>query len=301
MTWEDLHPNRDSGAFYAQLDHQTLDSLKLIGGVQVNAIENIDPDVVPRGGVIWRPIDHINVKGLYGEAFRAPSLNEIGLRHPELWGQPDLRPEKVHAIDAGVSYLGEQINGGANYFYTIQNDIIMVDTAPSPVISAPTSYNNLGEVQIQGVELELKYYVTNEVYLGGSGLYFVSEDGKGNEDVTPIPNLGAKAGVSYMSDNGLTSSVFYIYEQALDAKYSSRLNPDPEARHWVNAYVSFDVARVFEQRFFEGLSLFVEGDNLLDREVFLPDWGGIIAETIPVHPGRTLYFGVSASVPHEGN
>lgn len=293
--------SRGSGAFYVQLDHQTLESLKLIAGLQANAIENIDPDVVPRGGIIWRPIKQINVKGLYGQAFRAPSINEIGLRHPELWGQAELRPEKVQAIDAGVSYLGEQLNAGVNYFYTLQRDIIMVDTSPSTRISAPAYYNNLGEVQIRGVELELKCYLVSDVYLGGSGLYFFSKDGDGNEDVTPIPNLGAKAGVSYMSDNGLTTSVFYIYQGELDAKYSSRLNPDSEAYHLVNAHLSFDVAKVLEQRFFEGLSLFVEGDNLLDQEIFLPDWGGVTAETIPVNPGRTVYFGISASVPDEGS
>ena len=251
--------------------------------------------------MIWRPIEQVSVKGLYGQAFRAPSINEIGLRHPELWGQPELRPEKVQAYDAGISYLGEQLNASVNYFYTIQRDIIMVDTTPSTRISAPAYYNNLGEVKIQGVELELKQYVLSDVYLGGSGLYFVSEDGDGNENVTPIPNLGAKAGVSYMSaDNGVTAGVFYIYQGPLDTKYSARLNPDPDPYHLVNARLAFDLATAADQRCFDGLSLFLEGDNLLDQQLYLPDWGGVIAETIPVNPGRTVYFGVSASVPHAG-
>jgi outer membrane receptor for ferrienterochelin and colicin len=294
--------SRSNAGFYAQLDYHPIDALGLIGGVQLNAIENIDPSVVPRAGIVWNPLDKITAKALYGQAFRAPSLNEIALRHPELWGQSDLRPEKVDAIDVGASYLGKQVSVGVNYFHAKQRDIIMVDLVPSSVIDAPDQYANLGEVLLQGIEFESKYYIIDEVLLTGSTLYFVSEDGEGDSDVTPIPRVGTKAGLSYMSDhNGITASLFHIFQGPLDRSYTARLNPDPDPYHLLNFYGSLDIVRAFDFHFARGLALFVEAQNLLGEEIFLPDWGGVIAETIPVYPGRTVYIGVTASVPHEQN
>ncbi len=41
------------GTGYAQLNHQLLNSLKLVGGLQVNKVGNVALNVVPRGGMIW--------------------------------------------------------------------------------------------------------------------------------------------------------------------------------------------------------------------------------------------------------
>jgi len=298
LTVSDEH--RSSAAFYAQLDFHPIEAVGLIGGVQVNSYENIDVSVVPRAGVIVEPLDRVNIKLLYGQAFRAPSLNEIALRHPDLWGRDDLRPEKVDAFDAGVSYLGERLLLGLNYFHATQRDIIMVDAVPSVVIGAPSRYENLGEVTFQGVEFEGKYYLTTDVFLMGSALYFQSLDGEDHENVTPIANFGTKAGVSYMSrENGITASLHHIYQGPLDRSYNAQLNPDPEAYHLLRLYGSYDFARAFDWRCAESLALFVEGENLLDYEIFRPDWGGVVGETIPFNPGRTVFFGISGSVPNQ--
>jgi outer membrane receptor for ferrienterochelin and colicin len=99
--------SRPGEAFYAQLDHQFLDNLKLIGGFQANKIGSLNLKVVPRGGVIWSPISHYTVKALFSEAFRAPSINETGMDYipptaiggPSLIGNLHLSPEKVATYD----------------------------------------------------------------------------------------------------------------------------------------------------------------------------------------------------------
>lgn len=67
--WSD--GSRIDCGFYAQMDYQLWSTLKVIGGAQANKIENLDWNLVPRAGVIWYPAPRINVKALYGEAFRA--------------------------------------------------------------------------------------------------------------------------------------------------------------------------------------------------------------------------------------
>ncbi len=290
--------NRPGGGFYAQLDYQPLDILSLIAGMQLNKIKGIGVNVVPRGGIILQPIQQLNIKLLYGQAYRAPSINELSLRETELWGNPNLKPERVQTVDAGVSYLGERINLGVSYFFTQQKDIIMKELTPSDRIDAPSYYDNIGKVQFQGVEFEGKYYLLRTLYLTGSFLYFFSKDGEGNKNVTPIANLGVKGGLSYMDENGITASLFYIFQGKLDEMYNARSNPSPKAYHLLNCRLSFDFAAFFKLHLPDELALFAEGENLLNQRIYLPDWGGVQSETIPVNPGRTIYFGISGNIPY---
>ena len=277
---------RAGAAAYVQLDYRVADGVKLIGGVQANKIQRLALDIVPRAGVIWNPAPRVAVKALYGEAFRAPSINETQLNHPGLAGSPGLRPERVATVDAGVGYAGERLQAGINYFHSRQTDSIAIDTRP-----LRWQYQNLGEATFQGVELEGKYYVTRQVLLLGSVLYQTNEDGAGTPDVTPVPNTGAKAGISYQSDRGVTASVFDVYQTGLDG-YAATLNPGPGAYHLVDAELRFDLLRYFRPDGARGLALVMHGENLADEQVWLPDWGGNTGDTIPALRGRSIYFGL---------
>jgi outer membrane receptor protein involved in Fe transport len=122
--------SRPGGAFYAQWDHQLVDTVKLVGGFQFNKIEGTGVNVVPRVGAIWNPTSHIGVKALYSGAFRAPSINETMLNHPGLQGTPGLRPEKVGTLDLSVSYQANRFQGALTYFHSRQTDSIIIDTRP---------------------------------------------------------------------------------------------------------------------------------------------------------------------------
>lgn len=81
----------------------------------------------------------------------------------------------------------------------------------------------------------------------------VNTGGTSRSPVTPIPGMGAKAGISYSAANGLIASLFDVYAGRTDG-YSAALNPKPQ--------------------------------------VWLPDWGGGTGDTIPVRRGRTILFGL---------
>jgi len=122
--------SRPGGAFYGQWDHQLADTVKLVGGFQVNKIDGTAVSVVPRAGLIWNPTAHVGVKAIYSGAFRAPSINETTLDHPGLQGTPGLKPEKVATLDLSVSYEANRFQGALTYFRSRQTDSIVVDTRP---------------------------------------------------------------------------------------------------------------------------------------------------------------------------
>ncbi|MBZ5635116.1 MAG: TonB-dependent receptor [Acidobacteriia bacterium] len=286
--------SRPGGAFYAQWDHQLVDTVKLVGGVQVNKIDGTGMNVVPRAGVVWNPTPHVGVKALYSGAFRAPSINETMLNHPGLQGNPDLKPEKVGTVDLSVSYQANRFQGALTYFHSRQTDSIVVDTQP-----VRWRYLNLGEATFEGFELESKYYLRKSFFLTGSVSYQANEDGNENYNVTPVPNFGAKAGLSYRAENGLTLSIFDNYQGALNGFSNTTVNPSPMAYHLLSSHFRYDLSRYLGSRDKGGVAFFAHAENLANYQVWLPDWGNNSGDTMPVNRGRTVYFGVEFSLGRE--
>jgi outer membrane receptor protein involved in Fe transport len=193
-------------------------------------------------------------------------------------------------VELGLSYLGAQFQGSGNFFYIEEEDIIVRDFSVTP-----GTHRNLGEVTILGFELEGKYYVTPEVYLTGSLTYQTSEDQDGNEDVTPVSKILGKAGVSYMSDNGITMSLFGVYQGDLDDRWKGLGNPDPESHLIASLHSELNLTKLLNLGLDQDISLLIQVDNLFDEEVYLPRWGDFQppgTDTNPVTQGISAYVGL---------
>ena len=288
---------RPGGAFYGQLDHQLLDNVALIGGFQANKIGSISLNVVPRGGIIWKPASHYDVKVLYSGAFRAPSLNENFMNYvppptvggPGLKGNPDLSPETVATIDVALGYQGTRFQGELGYFHSkLSNDIVLANPATAG------QYVNQGEITFQGTEAEANYYLTRHFFLKGSALYQVNDDGP---SMTPIPSTGAKAGISYRDDK-LTLGLFDVYEGPLSG-YSGALNPKPGAYSLLNGQLRYDLSKLLHVSPRTPVAFVAHGENLTNRAIWLPDWNDVKGDSVFYNRGRTVYFGVEVSLRKE--
>ena len=238
--------------------------MSVIGGFQANKIGALELDVVPRGGVVVHVAPRVHVKALYSKAFRAPSINETRLNHPGLAGNPDMRPEKVGTFDLERAITAADCRAAS-----------AISTAARPTASSWTratprwQYRNLGEATFQGGEGSAKYYVHPNVLVLGSVLYQTSKDGQGNTHVTPVSNLGAKAGVSYESKL-LTRSLFDSYQGNMDGfagTVTPTANPGTGAYHMLSARGCGLTCRKLT-RASRGIAFFVQGDNLTNKEVW---------------------------------
>ena len=119
----------------------------------------------------------VAVKALYGQAFRAPYINELHIDHPGLLGNPNLKSEHVSSVDLEVSYSGADIELVAKYFDNRQTDSII-----EVLLAGETRphYENAGLANVSGVEFSGKRYVSKAFYLTGSLLYQTSDDGNGH-------------------------------------------------------------------------------------------------------------------------
>lgn len=284
---------RTNYALYAQVDYSILENLKAIGGIQLNKIENIDLDLVPRIGVIWSPASRFNVKALYGQAFRAPSLNETSIDFPAIQGNKDLKAEEVSTFDLSLSYLGEQTQVSVNYFYSTLSNMIYQDISNG----AFALYSNFKtNSTISGFEFEGKYYINRNLYLSGSALYQNTEDEDGNSDITPIADFGFKAGISYVLDESATLSLFNIYQGDLSESLQGSLNEKAGSYNLLYLYGKLNVNKLFKLDIQPNFDLVLQVDNVLDEEVWLPNWGQEKGTTAPFKQGRTFYAGLKLSI-----
>ena len=277
---------RWGSGFYVQHEHRLTDDLKLVGGLQANKIGALALSVVPRAGVLWNPAQHFTLKALYGGAFRAPSLDETGLNHPGLKGDPNLVPETVGTLDLIASYQSNRVLGSVDYFHSKENHLIFEDGS-----TLPAHYYNLdAPATFQGIDSEGKYYLRQDWFLMGSVLYQLNHD-SAVANLSAIPSLGAKAGVSYSANDGADVSLFDAYQGHIDG-YAASINPRPVASHSVSVQARYDLTKRWLKSSAQGMALFVHGDDLTNSQIWLPALGTNSPNTIPVVRGRTIYFGI---------
>jgi outer membrane receptor for ferrienterochelin and colicins len=283
---------RSGGATYAQLEHQLREDLTVVGGVQLNKIAGIGLDAVPRAGVVWSPWLGLNFKALYGQAFRAPSINETHLNHQGLVGNPNLKPEKVATLDLEASYQGARMQVGFNYFRSRLTDGIVFDFN-----ELPWKYTNLGGLDVHGFELAGKYYLRKSWLLLGSAMYQRNKASDGSNDIGPLPAFSAKAGVSYSPGNRFALSLFDVYQGSFWG-YNNIPNPEPRRCHILSSNFHWDISKYLGVDERQGVALVAYADNITNRQVWLPNWGSL-PDSMPVHRGRTVYFGLEFSLKKE--
>ena len=279
---------RSSYGGYLQADYQLLKSVKVVGGFQANKIGRSDVTVVPRAGLIWDPAATITVKALYGQAFRAPYINELHINHPGLRGNPGLKSEHVSSTDLEVSYADAEIELVAKYFDNRQRDnIIEVLLAGEE----QQHYENAGLANVKGIEISGKRYVSTPIYVTGSLLYLASDDGNGQKDIRPGANFGAKAGFSYRTE-AATISLFDVYQGDVAKRLRQTLNRPPGAYHLLTAYGLLNLNRALKLQRKQQLALILQGDNLLDEQLWVPALGNPATDTTPYNKGRAVYLGL---------
>ncbi|MGA7573290.1 MAG: TonB-dependent receptor [Terriglobales bacterium] len=280
----DAQGRRYGGAFYAQLDHQLLQDVKLIAGFQTNKIGSIPLNTVPRGGVIWAPTSRTSVKALYSQAFRAPSLDENLLNNPGLGGNPNLKPEKVATFDVGVYYDGSHTQLGIDYFHSKFTDNIVNLPGPTRAV-----YFNLGDVTFNGFEAEGKYYFRRDFFLQGSTLYQVNVDQTGKSNVSPIPTIGFKTGLSYENSRKLTASLFDVSDGPFPGYVA--VNPLQGWHHILNGNFRYDLTKYLPFGDRTGIAAVVHANNLTNQVIWLPS-GFSSVDTVPVQQGRDIFAGL---------
>jgi len=149
--------------------------------------------VSPKIGATWQALNWLGFYGSYGKAFRAPSMTEAFVAGTHFTGNtfvsnPNLRPEKTLTAEGGVrlkfdnvAMPKDSLRLNTTYFHTKAEDLIEL------VVGSTTStYTNIADATIQGIETELMYD-TQRAFASIGGSRIRGDNNITNRPVDSIP------------------------------------------------------------------------------------------------------------------
>lgn len=279
-------------AGYVQADGELNDVLGYVIGIRYSYLGVSEKGyVTPRGGIVWRPKSTNSVKFLYGEAFRSPSAQEQYMRIPNIVVGKHaingfLDPENIKTAEISV----EQVFGGrhtlqANVFYMKIEDIIgrRPTTAEEIAIINDSSYtyDNLGEQELRGLEVELSGFISPDISYFVNGTYNTGDDDSGG-DINYLSKFTASGGLSAdLSSVGLSVAPNFYYVGKREGTLQDGTKNTVKGFHIVNLVLSKSIT--------PRISIKLTADNIFDKDYVFPEQVRRNIPTIPGGPGRSFY------------
>jgi iron complex outermembrane receptor protein len=246
--------------------------------------------------VVYAPVEDLYFKALYGTAFRAPSHGELYFtNNPVVQGNEDLKPEKISTMEGLIGYtLTENMSGRVTYFQNKTEDLIQYGEGGL--------CDNIGEIESQGVEAEVKLSFDEQTYAYGNLSYqdvkdtthatITSEGGQvythKDFDLGNYAKWMGNIGVNHDITEKLNVNISLNYvgekERSEEKMWSGEALVRRDQRDPLDSCLLVN-ASVTVRNFLKGLELQVSGFNLFDADHRDPDPEGVLANDMP-RPGR---------------
>ncbi len=187
-------------AGYIQDEQKFLnDRLSFTLGVRHDEDSDYGKILTKRAAIIGKPVGWYNVKFLYGEAFKAPTVFQL---YDSFRGNTSLRPQKIQTYEVENSFfINKMTTLKAGYFISLLDGQIAEGKNPDP--NAPSArssiFQNYKPTHIYGFTFEGDMAITNEIKLFGN--YTITRD----RDV--------KTGINVQADGqGSITSISPVYD-----------------------------------------------------------------------------------------
>ena len=134
---------------------------ELTAGARYDDYSDFGDTVNPRLALVWQSTDRLTSKLIYGQAFRAPSYQELFVETSRSLPNPDLDPERSETIDLAFTYSAtNNFLLNLNLFYFDQTDLISAVTVAG---LTKKQFQNTGDHIIRGTELEARWQVSKHL------------------------------------------------------------------------------------------------------------------------------------------
>ena len=202
--------------------------MKLVVGGQLNKVEGVQWNFVPRAALIAQIGKNYYSKIMYSDAFREGSFFEKGATSlPSVLGNPELLPETISTFEAQLGHQGNDFTWSATYYNSEEKDLIS-RSVPSDsmavveyqgnMVSVPL-YINKGRAKFHGFEFEAKKYFAEKLGLDVAISKQFSESDKGTKDFFGLPGLMIKTGINLRSSKGFNFGLYNAYYGAMGEYY----------------------------------------------------------------------------------
>lgn len=145
---------------------QIHDLWELTMGFRYDNYSDFGNTLNPRLALVWQSTPKLTTKFIYGEAFRAPSYQELFAETSFSLPNPDLDPEKSKTAEISFSYAAsKQLQLGLSIYNFEQIDLIR-RVAVSGLTKS--QYQNTECHTIQGIEMEAQWQASESIRLSGN-------------------------------------------------------------------------------------------------------------------------------------
>ncbi len=142
------------------------DVLELTAGARYDNYSDFGDTLNPRLALVWKSSEKLTTKLMYGQAFRAPSYQELFAETSRSLPNTDLDPERSQTLELAFSYTATQnLHLNLNLYHLKQTDIIQATTVTGLAIP---QFQNIGDHSINGFELEAHWQATNDLIISGN-------------------------------------------------------------------------------------------------------------------------------------
>ncbi|GAA3911984.1 TonB-dependent receptor [Litoribacillus peritrichatus] len=266
-------------SIFTQWKWQANDQLSLIAGGRLNHNEDAGiSDFVPRLGAVYSLSPDTRIKLLYGEAFRNPDYLERYSESNVILGDQSLDREKIKTLDLGIDTQWKTLALRINAFYQQLEEGIV---RQPPMNGASATYVNGNDVNIWGLESELKYSL-NKQLSGFVNISYKEGQDSQNNGLEYIAHIQGNASVAYKASKywGASANAQYIGDKA----YTTNDGTSGKVNDYLllNTNLSYQPSERYK---FTG-----KIKNLLDESYTYPEYIRTNLVETPGGPGRSYYF-----------
>lgn len=260
-----IDEDRNVWALYVQDEWAMRDNLNFTAGVRYDHYSDFGDTTNPRVGLVWGFLENVDIKLLFGQAFRAPNFAELyNQNNPVEAGNPDLNPEKIRTYEGGASVrLKEHFTFELNYFHNDIEDLITRPTSPV--------YANAGSAEVNGLEVILAGNYSYKDFWKLTYTYQDPEDDNGN-GLPYVPKHRATANFNYGFNDYLTFHADVLWT-------GSRPRQSGDSRPDIDSYTVLNLC-ITAGNFYKNLEFQLAVNNVLDENYRDPDTSGA-AQLIP--------------------
>ncbi|MCF6260959.1 MAG: TonB-dependent receptor [Gammaproteobacteria bacterium] len=252
----------------------------LTAGIRYDRYSDFGDTFNPRAALIWHPSYSLSTKLLYGQAFRAPSFQELyAQNNPAKQGNENLKPENIKTLELAMDYQHtfDQRYAASIFAYEIDDQIVYVADGGTP------KAQNVGQQEGSGFELEMQWSATYTLDILANYAYQTSRDKTNKSDAPDAPQqqFYIKADWRFLPGWNLNTQVAHVMQRA-------RAYNDTRAE--IDDYTTVNLA-IRKTDITDHWDITVRISNLFDTRIYEPspsEVSPLVPGDYPM-PGRSYY------------
>ncbi|MEM1088482.1 MAG: TonB-dependent receptor [Pseudomonadota bacterium] len=234
---------------FALYEFKPTEQLTLTGGLRIDDHERFGSETTGRVAAAFNPTDTLTLRASWGQGFKAPTIFQTtffccGATEPNA----DLQAETSEAFDIGVDFRSPDGKAEAGITYFDQDTENQINFS-----FAVGGYENIAQVESQGVELYGAFQFTDWLRISADYAYIDAKDGDGNALVR-LPEHSGDVTFAVDPDGPLSGALLLRYN-------GEEPNTDGTT---LDAWTRVDVTGSYDVN--DRVELFGRIENLLDKE-----------------------------------